>query len=208
MVKHSPTTIQDPPTTNETMNLKEIFAGKYKRSEFCVGLHVLCGNWYKIIKSHKGLERELCRINTPIQTSATAEEAGVAKTADSICQALNLLRALPIWSMTSMSPEVAELIIEAFGPCSVLYECTTPDELTAEFANNANLRKRLEKNKFVRYRVCDFVTDHLHAQGVYNERSSDAEGQQFLSNIVEQCKQYRLLPAMFTLESHVGDEGE
>jgi hypothetical protein len=65
----------------------------------------------------------------------------------------------------------AKTILECFGPCTQLYECTSVEDLIEEFDEG---KDPLEKGT-VHYRtVHEFIRDLLTSEDVYQDRSADA----------------------------------
>lgn len=63
-----------------------------------------------------------------------------------------------------LTEQQAKEIIEAFGPCTTVFECFSPKDLAAEF-----------KGAEIPYTsVQDFVRDLLNIEDVYFDRSADA----------------------------------
>lgn len=131
---------------------------------------------------------------------------------------------LPLWSMTSITPEVGKLILECFGGCTNIYECCSENDMIERFLERVQLKQQVTRQQWVLYRVCDFIVDEINAQGVHNEHSIDAachreeaseyheglhakvigECKDMIAGIVERCKDCRILPPSFTLESDDG----
>lgn len=63
---------------------------------------------------------------------------------------------------TPMTQEQAKAIIDAFGPCTTLYECTTPEELIKEYQEDDTSS------------IADFVQTLYDVEDVHNDRAADA----------------------------------
>ena len=61
--------------------------------------------------------------------------------------------------------EEAKRIIEAFGPCTVLYECTTPEELVKQLQHYQEQKGGPA--------LQDYLEVLLDVEGIYAEREGD-----------------------------------